>query len=183
MTIQETGIIMDILSTAYPMFYAGNEAPDPRKVMALWASMFANDPVDLVAAAVKALIATDTKGFPPHIGAVKEKLRQITEKQQASPAEAWAVVWRAVQRSSYNSRREFEKLPDELKRLVGSPEQLKAWAQMDADTVQSVIGSNFQRSYQARAKQDADFRALPEDVKKLALKVSDRLALGRGELN
>lgn len=180
MTMQETGIIMDILSTAYPRFYAGREAPDPRKAMALWAEMFSGDPVELVAAAVKALIATDVKGFPPHIGAVKEKLRQISQPAQMSPAEAWGMVWRAVQRSGYNSREEFDRLPDTLKRLVGSPEQLKAWSQMDADTVQSVIGSNFQRSYQARAGQEAEFQALPQDVKKLAMAVSERLTLKGG---
>lgn len=87
------------------------------------------------------------------------------------------MVWRAVQRSGYNSREEFDRLPDTLRRLVGSPEQLKAWSQMDADTVQSVIASNFQRSYQARAKQEADFMALPEDVKKIAMCMSDRFAL------
>ena len=177
MTIQETGIIMDILSTAYPRFYAGKDAPDSRKTMALWAEMFAEDRVELVAAAVKALIVTDAKGFPPHIGAVKEKLRQISQEPQMLPAEAWSIVWRAVQRSGYNSVQEFEKLPGTLKRLVGSADQLKAWSQMDADTVQSVIGSNFQRSYQTRAKQEADFQALPEDVKKLAFGMSNRLAL------
>ena len=61
MTRQETGIIMDILTTAYPRFYSGQDAPDPRKTVNLWAGMFADDPVKLVAAAVKALIATDTK--------------------------------------------------------------------------------------------------------------------------
>ena len=180
LTMQETGIIMDILSTAYPRFYAGREAPDPRKAMALWAEMFSGDPVELVAAAVKALIATDVKGFPPHIGAVKDKIRQISQNPQMLPSEAWAVVWRAVQRSGYNSREEFKKLPETLKRLVGSAEQLKAWSQMDADTVQSVIASNFQRSYQARAKQEADFMALPEDVKKIALSVSGNLAIEAG---
>ena len=54
MTIQETGLIMDILSTAYPQFYAGARAPDPQKTMALWAEMFASDDVRQVAAAVKA---------------------------------------------------------------------------------------------------------------------------------
>lgn len=180
MTRQETGIIMNILTTAYPRFYSGQDAPDPRKTMSLWAEMFRDDPVELVAAAVKALIATDEKGFPPHIGAVKAKLRQITEAPQMAPQEAWALVWRAVQRSGYNSREEFEKLPDNLKRLVGTPEQLKAWSQMDADTVQSVIASNFQRSYQVRAKQEADFQALPQDVRAMIGQAVGRTALEDG---
>ena len=50
---------------------------------------------------------------------------------------------------------------------VGTPEQLKAWARMDANTVQSVIGSNFQRSYQEWAKQEAEFQALPGDIKQM----------------
>lgn len=177
MNREETIKIMSVLRGAYPQFYRNTTKQDALDTVNLWAEMFQDDPVELVAAAAKALIVTDAKGFPPSIGAVKEKLRQIAQPAQMLPAEAWAVVWRAVQRSGYNSRSEFEKLPDTLKRLVGSPEQLKAWSQMDANTVQSVIASNFQRSYQARAKQEADFQALPEDVKKTALGMSNRLAL------
>lgn len=59
MTRQETGIIMDILTTAYPAFYNGRNAPDMRMTVNLWAEMFAEDDVKIVAAAVKALIATD----------------------------------------------------------------------------------------------------------------------------
>ena len=49
MTRQETGIIMNILATAYPRFYAGADAPDPEQTLNLWAGMF-DEPVELVAA-------------------------------------------------------------------------------------------------------------------------------------
>lgn len=179
MTRQETGIIMNILAAAYPWFYAGPDAPNPEQALNLWAGMF-DEPVELVAAAVKSLIATDSKGYPPHIGAVKSKIRQLTERPQMAPQEAWGLVWRAIQRSGYNSREEFDRLPPMLRRLVGTPEQLKAWAQMDADTVQSVIGSNFQRSYRERAKQEAEFRALPSDIKQMIGGLAERLELGNG---
>ena len=165
MTREETGIIMDILSTAYPSFYAGKDAPDPRKVMALWSEMFAEDDVAVVAAAVKTLIACDEKGFPPHIGAVKARMRQITEPDQMTEQEAWALVSRAVRNGIYGSEREFEALPEAVQRIVGSPAQLREWAMMDADTVSSVVSSNFQRSYRARAKHEREFEALPSDVK------------------
>ena len=90
MTRQETGIIMNILATAYPRFYAGADVPDPEQTLNLWAGMF-DEPVELVAAAVKALIATDSKGYPPHIGAVKAKIRQLTERPQMAPQEAWGL--------------------------------------------------------------------------------------------
>ena len=134
----------------------------------LWAEMFADDSTAHVASAVKALIATDEKGYPPSIGAVKAQLRKITQPPSMAPVEAWGLVWRAIQRSGYNSREEFEKLPPTLRRLVGSSDQLKAWSMMDAGTVQSVIASNFQRSYQTRAKQEEEFQALPSDIKTMA---------------
>lgn len=177
MTRQETGIIMDILATAYPRFYAGPDAPDPEKAVALWAEMFAEDDVAVVAAAVKALIATDDKGFPPHIGAVKAKVRQITQPSGMTPQEAWNLVAKAIRNSAYESREEYDKLPREVQRLVGSPNQLRDWALMDSDTVHSVVASNFQRSFSIRQKADNDFKALPRDVQAMIGSVAERMAL------
>ena len=177
MTRQETGIIMDILATAYPRFYAGPDAPDPEKAVALWAEMFAEDDVAVVAAAVKALIATDDKGFPPHIGAVKAKVRQITQPSGMTPQEAWNLVAKAIRNSAYESREEYSKLPKEIQRLVGSPNQLRDWATMDSETVHSVVASNFQRSFTARQKADNDFKALPRDVQAMIGTVAERMAL------
>ena len=136
--------------------------------MALWAEMFRDDPVEAVAAAVKALIATDDKGFPPHIGAVKAKIRQLTTKPKMSEQEAWAMVSRAIQNGIYGSEKEFDRLPEMIQRIVGSPNQLREWAVMDSDAVQSVVASNFQRSYRERAKHERDFAALPADVREVA---------------
>lgn len=177
MTRQETGIIMDILATAYPRFYAGPDAPDPEKAVALWAEMFAEDDVAVVAAAVKALIATDDKGFPPHIGAVKAKVRQITQPSGMTPQEAWNLVAKAIRNSAYDSREEYDKLPKDIQRLVGSPNQLRDWALMDSDTVHSVVASNFQRSFSTRQKADNDFKALPRDVQAMIGTVAERMAL------
>lgn len=168
MTIEETGAVMDILQAAYPRYYSGPSAPEPEQAVTLWATMFEGDDLQLVLAAVKAFIATDAKGFPPHIGAIKEKLRQLTAPQETTEMEAWGMVYRAICNSGYNAEREFEKLPKPLQSIVGSPHQLYEWSQMDSDTVQSVIASNFQRSYRARANHEREFAALPEDVRTLA---------------
>lgn len=180
MTRQETGFIMDILTTAYPRFYGGQDAPDPRKTVNLWAAMFAEDPARLVAAAVKALIATDVKGFPPSIGAVKEKMRQISEAPGMSEGEAWGMVSKAIQNGLYGSEKEFDRLPRIVQSIVGSPDQLREWAMMDASDVQTVVASNFQRAYRARAKHEAEFQALPPDVKRLAIELGGHLALKEG---
>lgn len=53
-------------------------------------------------------------------------------------------------------------LSDTVRRVVGSPSQLREWAMMEPDTVQSVVASNFQRSYRSRAASEKEFAALPE---------------------
>lgn len=173
MTIEETGIIMDILTTAYPRFYSGPNAPDMMKTLTLWAEMFARDDVALVAAAVKALIESDSKGFPPHIGAVKEKLRLISGGDEMTEAEAWGMVAQALRNSIYGAREEFEKFPPIVKRIVGSPSQLREWSMMDSETVHSVVASNFQRSYKAIAQREKELAKLPPDVKALVGKLAD----------
>lgn len=168
MTRQETGIIMDILTTAYPTFYNGRNAPDMRMTVNLWAEMFAEDDVKIVAAAVKALIATDDKGFPPHIGAVKGRIRQISNPDEMTEQEAWALISKALRDGYYNAEAEFAKLPPLVQDVVHDPRQLREWSMMDESTVQSVVASNVQRSFRAKAQSRRDFEALPKDVQMLA---------------
>ena len=117
------------------------------------------------AAAVKALIESDEKGFTPHIGAVKAKLRLITGSDDLTEAEAWGIVAKAIRNSAYGAREEFEKFSPIIKRIVGSPSQLREWGMMDSETVHSVVASNFQRSYKAIAQRERELAKLPPDVK------------------
>ena len=173
----ETLKIMAVLRGAYPAFYRDMSRKEAESVVALWTEMFADVDAAIVAAAVKALIVTDDKGFPPHIGAVMAKVRQITQPAGMTPQEAWNLVAKAIRNSAYDSREEYDKLPKDIQRLVGSPNQLRDWATMDSDTVHSVVASNFQRSFAARQKADNDFKALPRDVQAMIGSVAERMAL------
>ena len=181
MTLQETATIMDILTAAYPHFYGSKNAPDARNVMSLWASVFSDDDVRLVAAAVKAILVADAREFPPTIAHVKEKMRQMIQPETMTEAEAWTLISHATRNGLYGSKEEFEKLPKTLQKLVGSPEQLRTWAMMDADTLHSVVSSNFQRSYKVIVQREQEAAKLPQDVLRLVSGMSERMALGIGE--
>ena len=181
MTIEETGVVMDILQAAYPRYYSGPSAPNPEQAVSLWSTMFADDDLQLVLAAVKAFIATDIKGFPPHIGAIKSKLRQLTAPKETTELEAWGMVYRAICNSAYNSENEFSKLPKLIQGIVGDPGQLREWAMMPSDTVQSVVASNFQRSYRARAQHEREFAALPGDVQDVARMLASGMSMPKLE--
>lgn len=175
MTFEETGSILDIISGAYPNFQG------EINTLKVWYEIFIDYDVRLVAAAVKSFISSDEKGFPPVPGQIMGKLRLITERGADTELEAWGKVLKAISRGTYNAKEDFEKFPDEIQRIVGSPNQLREWAMMDSDTVQSVVASNFQRSYRARMKRKAEFDALPADVKQLASAISEKLTGGFGE--
>lgn len=174
----DTAKILAILRAAYPSFYKGMDAHDLRDIVDLWATMFEDDNPQLVSAAVKAFIATDSKGFPPVIGVIKDSLQKISKPQMMTEQEAWQRVFKAIQNSGYQAKEEFEALPPLLQSLVGSPQQLRRWGMIDEDEVQTVVASNFMRSYKARAKHQRDFEALPGDVKQIALEYGNMLALG-----
>lgn len=165
MTEIETMKIMAVLQAAYPQFYAKKSDEELSQIVSLWAEMFADEPYNLVAMAVKALIKTRESTFPPGIGEINARIMQLTQPEELSEMEAWALVSQAVRNSAYNSQREFDRLPEVVQRVIGSPAQLREWSQMDSDTVNSVISSNFQRSYRARAKNEREYIALPSSVK------------------
>lgn len=170
MTRQETLMLMGTLRVAYPQYYARQSVEEANAAVGLWQMMFAEDDAKLVSAAVKAFIATDTKGFPPAIGQIKDKLDKLRAEAhggELTAMEAWQIVRRAIGRSYYHAAEEFEKLPDTIRAVLGGPSALHDYANMDEETVNSVVASNFQRSFTARRDHVIEMRKLPEDVKLL----------------
>lgn len=170
MNRQETLMLMGTLRVAYPQYYARQSPEEANAAVGLWQMMFADDEAKLVSAAVKAFIATDTKGFPPAIGQIKDKLDKLKAEAnggELTAMEAWQLVRRAIGRSYYHAEEEFRKLPDTIRAVLGGPSALHDYANMDDATVNSVVASNFQRSFTARRDHVIEMRKLPEDVKML----------------
>ncbi len=178
MTLAESGQVMDLLAAAYPRFYA-NDDGNTEMVLEMWASLFQPYPVELVLAAVKAHIVTDTRGFPPVIGQIMEKIRQITQPEERSEQEAWSLVRRAIGNGIYGSEEEFARLPKDIQAVVHDPAQLRVWA-MDGQFNENVVSSNFMRSYRTRMEHVREFQALPQDVQALAARMGGGLALSPG---
>ena len=172
MTREQMLDLLVVMQAAYPNFYKGMKKEQADAVLDLWATMFVDDPFEVVAMAVKAHIANDTKGFPPHIGAIKAAIVKLQQADEMTEMEAWGRIRKAISNGIYGSQKEFDALPPVLQRLVGSANQLKEWAMMDEDVVGSVVASNFQRSYKARAQHERELLALPADVRQTMERLS-----------
>lgn len=174
MTEHETLVILATLQTAYPHSF---KDADPDTTCKLWQLMFASDDYEQVAAAVYALIASRKEGYSPTIGEVKEKLRLLYGQKELTEQEAWALVFKALSNGYYGYKTEYEKLPPEVQKAVGRPEQLREWAMMQTDTVQSVVASNFMRSYRVMLTREKELAALPPDFRLRLSGLADSMAM------
>ena len=173
MTKQEALAVLAILKTAYPSFYKDYSKEELNAAVELWASMFVNESGKVVLEAVKSLICT--LKYPPTIADVKEKIVAIMHPETMTEMEAWHLVKKAMNTSDFVSA--FRSLPPAIRRVVGSPDQLKEWAYMESETVNSVIQSNFMRSFRVVAEREREFAKLPESAKQLISNVGERMKL------
>lgn len=180
MNKQEAAKIIAVLATAYPEQYRKISREEAANITALWAEMFSAEPFELVAAGVKALIATKTDSFAPSIGAVKAKIATLREPDVLTEVDAWALVSKACANGIYGYKKEFAKLPPEVQAAVGCAEQIRIWAMMDAETVQSVVASNFMRSYKAKSARYNELALMPPDVRNLIGGLANTFALEEG---
>lgn len=179
MTREDTKSILSVLRAGYPNFYKDLNKADADQIIDLWATMFADEPLMVVIEAVKSLMVTAK--FPPTIADVKEKIYLITHPQTMTEIEAWNLVRKAI--GYYNAQENFDSLSPTLRKLVGSPNQLREWAVMDSETVNSVIQSNFMRSYKARVQQEKETVMLPESTRAMIQGLSAKMSItdGKGE--
>ncbi len=166
MTRDETIKILMVIQAAYPNY----KPQDKTVAVNVWAEMLSDIPYEQVSAAVKAYIQTDTSGFAPSVGDVRERVRDIFAKEdELNETAAWSLVMKAIRRSGYYSEEEFAKLPPVVRRAVASPKQLREWATLeDVDgKAMTVIQANFQRTFRMEQKREWERNKLSPDILKL----------------
>ena len=178
MTEKETVQILATLQTAYPGFYRNMSPQQLADARQLWLYHFGGHEYQTVWAAVNRLIATRTETWPPTIGEVNEAIYQMQNPDVLSPMDAWNLVRKAIPNCGYYSMREYEKLPEPVKRAV-KPEQMREWA-LDDHFNEGVASSNFMKNYREMQNREKQDRMIPENVRQLINQVADRMKLEEG---
>ena len=157
--------IMGTLKVAYPHSFRKMSEDDYKVMIELWYRQFLDYDYKTVMMAIDSIISSDTREFYPPIASIKEMIYKLTHQEEMTEYEAWGLIKNALRNSGYHAREEFDKLPPVVQRLVGSPQQLYDWSMMNTETVDSVIASNFMRSYKVRAKHEREMLAIPQSVR------------------
>lgn len=168
MTKQDALQLLFIVQTAYPKYYKVMNKNETNNFVDLWAAIFEDKPVNLVANALKAYIATDDSGYPPVPGAINKKIMELCLPDFPTELEAWQIISKAASNSGYNAKEEFNKLPEYLQRLVGSPRTLYEWGMMDISDFNTVIQSYFAKSYMAIVEREKEHALIPLSIRSKA---------------
>ena len=175
MTRQDTYKMWAVLQAFYPDSFRGMTDDATKMKVSLWHEAFADDPGPLVIAAAKAYASTDTKGFLPTPGQIKEQMRLLQKRNcELTEQEAWSLVLKALGNSTYGYVEEFEKLPEVIQRAVGSHNVLRQWGMYDVGDLQ-YTASDFKRAYREIISQRRNLEKIPASVKMIADNQPDML--------
>lgn len=160
MNKQETIKILTVIQAAYPNYKVQNK----ETTLELWNEMLFEYSYQQVSAALKAYITSDKSGFAPGIGQIISKVNMLTKPQELNEMEAWALVSKALRNGNYGAVEEFEKLPETVREAVGSPDNLRNWATSDYETIETVIQSNFIKTYRSVVERRSVVSSLPQEL-------------------
>lgn len=177
MTRDEVIDILMVIQAAYPNY----KQQDKTVAANTWYMMLKDYEEEVVEAALKIYIASDTSGFAPAIGQLIDKINTVTAPPELNSMTAWGLVSKALRNGYYGAEQEFEKLPSTVKKAVGSPDNLRHWAQSDSKSIETVIQSNFIRSYEAEVRRKNEAAKTPKDVRALIEKISNQKLLESGK--
>lgn len=168
MTREQVGKLLMTIQAYYPNY----NPPDKEITLNAWYEMFAEYPEELVLQALRACIATNTSGFAPDVGQIMSKIQTISQPQELDGMAAWGLVSKALRNGTYGAVEEFNKLPPLVKQAVGMPDNLKNWATSDYQTIETVIQSNFLRTYETVVKRANEINRMPDNIKSLIEKTN-----------
>ena len=174
MTREETKELLMMIKAIYPNFSIKPE--EMTATINAWHLMLSEYPIEGINAALQIYVKTNNTGFAPSVSQIIGCMHKPSEVEQLSEGEAWNMVKRAIQDSAYHSKERFNELPPIIQRCVGSANMLFQWGQTDSDTVNTVIMSNFERTYRAvLSKQDFNNK-VPEQIADVVKGLSDKLS-------
>ena len=162
MTEKEVRQLLAMTQAVYPNY----NPPSREAAVNAWLMCLSEYDNNVVMAAFKAYMTTNTSGFAPAPGQLIEILQTLTQPSELNELEAWSLVRQALRNCGYNSEQEFAKLPTVVQKTVGTPQQLKIWA-CDSEFNENVVSSNFIKTYRTEVKRATELNKMPNDVRKL----------------
>lgn len=145
MTRQETKELLMTIRALFPNF---NVKPDEMTpTINAWHMVLEEFTLPDVKKALQVYVRTSNTGFAPSVSQLINALYMPKEQAELSDGEAWALVKKAIRDGNYHSEERFAELPESIQKAVGGSKMIREWAMCDSTEINTVIMSNFQRTY------------------------------------
>lgn len=158
-------ILMQI-EVIYPSFKNG--ITNPTALIDIWHKFLEKYEYADISTALVEYVDTSNNSFAPSIsqliGIVKKHKDIPIKISLLGAAEAWGMVRKALQNSTYNCEEEFKKLPKLVQKAIGSANQLQVWA-MDDEYNEGVTSSVFKKNYEQICQQELKYNELTDQQK------------------
>ena len=174
MELKEFAVLVKAMKSVYadPRFIADDDA------MKTWYAMLKDIPYDELSYAVQVYMQTEK--FTPTIAGIREKVMSLRPMERSN-LEAWGIVRDAVTRSGYGYQDEYMKLPPDIQKAVGIAENLRDWSQVDMNTLDTVIQSQFLKSYQVVQNRMSEAHRTAPNVSQRIADLQQRILLPKPE--
>lgn len=173
MTIEETTKILSLIYSEYPNSFNKLSKSDLNAKATLWTRLLSDIDYKTAGKALQMYLVTDTTGYPPTVGKLRQNAVRLTQKPILDSTSAWQAVKRAIHAAEDNPYQAFQALPEECKRIVGDYNQLMDWTCCTAERINTVVYSNFIKSYTAMQNETTEFLTLPPELKAIARKTPE----------
>lgn len=167
MNKEETLKILTVIKVAFPNSYKNLSETDLKATVALWQAQFNDYSLDLVSNAVNSYIASDLSGYSPTIAQIKNIALRLQKGNGRSDEEIWQPIYKAISNSLYNSKEEYDNLPDDLKKITSSRE-LRDYAMLESSTM-SFIRNQLIKEYRSQEQRQTEFNLLPNKAKQMMI--------------
>lgn len=160
MTRDETKDLVRSIISIYPNWKPENLTD----TVNAWHWALKDYPAIVIKSALQIYVKTNNTGFAPSVSQLIAAMYKPVENEQITEGEAWYLVKQAIQGANYNAEENYAKLPPIIQKAVGGPAMLRQWGMTDSDEVNTVVMSNFQRTYRALAERERFEQKVPEQL-------------------
>ena len=164
MTREETKKLLMTIEFAYPNFSKVN---NPAEMLNVWSAILEEYDLQTMVAALKIYIKTSGSAFAPSISELIAMARKPQELCAPNEVDVWREVRPAIRNGLYHFQEEFDKLSDTAKKMVGDPQQLREWAMLPSEDIDTVVQSNFKSRFNTMQKRDKELNAMPMEIRQM----------------
>lgn len=162
MNREQTKDIIGAMIIAFPNYKPNNLAG----TIQMWSKMLEGYTYEDTLLALETYIKGNTSGFAPSIGQIINLIHEKSEiGAEMTEMDAWQFIRKAISNGNYHAQEEFDKLPQIIQKVVGSANMIKQWAQTDMEELETVIQSNFMRSYRAEVERQKKIARMPIEIR------------------